>query len=109
LIRVAVATDCLAPANERCGTFRVPFSTGSSSIFVHFPIMTSVLFAEGGEGKVEGSVSAWINPTFTHPVAVATGVESSSGEGQNVHRCTKVRPEAPVLDDVGRRPAGGRN
>ena len=62
--------------------------------------MTSVLFslfAEGGEGKVEGSVSAWINPKFTHPVAVATGVESSSGEGQNVHRCTKVRPRGASL------------
>ena len=77
--------NCLAPANERCGTFRVPPSTGSSSIFVHFPTMTSVLslhFVEGwGRGKVEGSDSVWINLKFTHPIAIATGVESSSGGG----------------------------
>jgi len=50
-----------------------------------------------GKGKVEGSVSAWINRKFTHPVVVATGVESSSGEGHNVHRCTKVRPRGASL------------
>ena len=51
-----------------------PFSNHEFSSFLSF-------CRRVGKGKVVGSVSAWINPKFTHPVVVATGVESSSGEG----------------------------
>ena len=52
-----------------------PFSNYDFSSFLSF-------CRRVGRGKLMGSVSAWINPKFTHTVAVATGVESSSGEGQ---------------------------
>jgi len=70
-----------------------PFSNHDSSSFLSFCRRV------GKGGGVEGSDSAWINPKFTHPIAVATGgrIVFWRRGGRNVHRCTKVRPRGASL------------